>query len=279
MLDSRTQESYRELAVWMVRRKAEQRCPIFGISGAQGSGKSTAAVFLKAELSSEHGLRAIVLSLDDFYLPRTVRQTLAMEVHPLFATRGVPGTHDPNLGIETLQKLRSLQPGEKRALPEFSKADDDRMPAIDWPTVEGPVDLVLFEGWCVGVPPQTQSELDIPANDLEASEDADGRWRHIVNQHLGASYAEWFSLLDASVFLRVPDFECVRRWRWLQEQDTARVAGRSALGLQSRTQLERFIKHYERLTTHALRVMPERADVVLSLREDHGVVETRFRQP
>lgn len=278
MLDPLTRAFYRELAAWMAQRKGGQRCPIFGINGAQGSGKSSAAGFLKTALSSAHGLQAIVLSLDDFYLPRAARLDLAVKVHPLFATRGVPGTHDVDLGVDTLKKLLSLQPGEKLALPRFSKAEDDRMLATNWPTVEGPVDLILFEGWCVGITPQSRSELDVPANDLEASEDADGRWRNIVNEHLGASYAEWFSRLDALVFLRVPDFECVRRWRWQQEQDTARMADRSAVGVQSQTQLDRFIKHYERLTSHALRVMPDQADVLLTLREDHTVGEIRFRQ-
>lgn len=281
MLDPLTQGFYRELAAWMAQRRSAraQRCAIFGINGAQGSGKSTAATFLKDVLCSAHGLNVVALSLDDFYLPRAARRNLALAVHPLFATRGVPGTHDTNLGIDTLKKLRCLQPGETLALPQFSKAEDDRMPAIHWPSVEGPVDLVLFEGWCVGLQPQPRSELDVPANNLEALEDADGHWRRIVNEHLGGAYALWFSLLEALVFLRVPDFGCVRRWRWQQEQDTARRAGLSGTGLQSQAQLERFIQHYERLTAHALRVMPAQADVMLTLREDHRVEEIRFRQP
>lgn len=278
MLDPLTQRFYRELAAWMAQRESGKGCPIIGINGAQGSGKSTAAVFMREALSSAYGLHAAVLSLDDFYLPRAVRRNLAITVHPLFATRGVPGTHDANLGIDTLKKLRGLQRGETLALPQFSKADDDRTPVIHWPIVEGPVDLVLFEGWCVGTPPQPQSELDMAANDLEANEDADGHWRRIVNEHLGTSYAEWFSLLDAVVFLRVPGFQCVRRWRWQQEQDTARMTGFSAVGPQSQTQLDRFIKHYERLTFHALRVMPKRADVLLTLRENHTVGEILFRK-
>ena len=279
MLEPLTQAFYRNLAAWIARRKDGQGCLTVGINGAQGSGKSTAAAFLKNELSSTHSLKAAVLSLDDFYLPRAVRQDLAIKVHPLFATRGVPGTHDTDLGIAMLKKLCALNRGETLALPRFSKAEDDRMAATTWPIVEGPVDVVLFEGWCVGLPPQLLSELDEPANDLEASEDTDGRWRRSVNSQLGAEYAEWFALLDAVMFLRVPDFECVRRWRAQQEQDTARMAGGAAAGLQSPMQLDRFIRHYERLTSHALRVMPERADVLLALRQDHTVGEIRFRKP
>ncbi len=189
MLDQRTLAFYRQLAAWMAGRGRGQGGSIFGINGGQGSGKSTAAAFLKDELLSAHGLRAVVLSLDDFYLPRAHRERLARDVHPLFATRGVPGTHDVQLGIDTLDKLRELRKGDSLALPQFSKADDDRMPANPWSSVTGPVDIVLFEGWCVGTPPQTSAELAEPVNALEASEDADGRWRHIVNEQLRTSYA------------------------------------------------------------------------------------------
>ncbi|THD02686.1 hypothetical protein B1810_13930 [Panacagrimonas perspica] len=262
----------------MAGRKRDTRRPTFGINGAQGSGKSTAAAFLKDELANTHGLRTVVVSLDDFYLPRAARRSLAATLHPLFATRGVPGTHDVELGIGVLEKLAALPPRERLALPCFSKAEDDRMPRVDWPLVEGPVDVILFEGWCVGTPPQTDSEVDVAINDLEAGEDADGRWRRIVNDRLRTSYADWFARLDAQIFIAVPDFACVAGWRWQQEQDTARAAGASAGHLQSRGQLDRFIQHYERLTRHALRTMPKQADVVLTLREDHSVGEIRFRR-
>lgn len=201
---------------------------------------------------------------------------LAARVHPLLATRGVPGTHEVNLGISTLRQLKALQQGQTLAVPRFSKADDDRLPAAEWPRIGGPIDLILFEGWCVGLSPQDDAELADPVNALETEEDPDGRWRRWVNAQLGASYASWFAALEARVFLQVPDFDCVRRWRWQQEQDTARGAAPSAAGLQSFVQLDRFIQHYERLTRHALRVMPARSESVLHLRDDHRVGDCRI---
>lgn len=276
MLDPATEACYRELATWAARRAHGAGCPVIGICGAQGSGKSTAAAFLRDALAAAHGLNAAVLSLDDFYLSRTARRDLAARVHPLLTTRGVPGTHEVNLGVATLRQLRALRPGQTLALPRFSKADDDRLPAAEWPRIDGPIDLILFEGWCVGLSPQDDADLADPVNALESDEDPDGRWRRWVNAQLGASYASWFAELEARVFLQVPDFDCVRLWRWQQEQDTARGAAPSAAGLQSFVQLDRFIQHYERLTRHALRVMPARSEAVLHLRDDHRVGDCRI---
>ncbi|WP_439639097.1 kinase [Nevskia sp.] len=277
MLDADTQAHYRELAARLALHCRTTRCPLIGLNGAQGSGKSTAAAFLAAELASRHGLTAAVLSIDDFYLPRADRQRLATQVHPLFITRGVPGSHDVALGMATLQAVRALGAGHPLALPRYSKADDDRLPETRWPGLEGPVDLILFEGWCVGTPAQDGAALDTPVNALEADEDRDGRWRRRVNAQLAGPYAEWFAGLDALIYLQVPNFDAVHRWRWQQEQDTARSAGKKAAGLQTPEQLARFIQHYQRLSQHALDVLPDRADVVIRLRDDHGVEAVRYR--
>ena len=92
-------------------------------------------------------------TIDDLYLTRAERDELARTVHPLLATRGVPGTHDPELGCAVIRQMKNLGPGETLKLPRFDKLGDDRLPKSAWPVVTGPVDLVLFEGWCVGSQP------------------------------------------------------------------------------------------------------------------------------
>ncbi len=277
MLDAATQARFHELADWIGRRCRPGRCPVVGINGAQGSGKSTAASFIAGSLIDRHGIVAAVLSIDDFYWPRAVRLQQSETVHPLLLTRGVPGTHDVVLGINTIRALQTLGSGDRLALPRYSKADDDRVPVARWPTITGPVDLILFEGWCVGTPPQTDDELSEPINTLEAIEDQDGRWRRHVNEQLQHHYGEWFSLLDALIFLQIPGFDAVHRWRWQQEQDTARTAPAGAAGLQSAAQLARFIQHYQRLTAHALRTLPAQADVTIELHDDHRVGAVHYR--
>jgi D-glycerate 3-kinase len=87
----------------LVTRHRTQREGLFvlGLCGAQGSGKSTLAAAL-ARMLARDGTRTAILSLDDIYLTRAERLQLAREVHPLFATRGAPGTHDVALGLATI---------------------------------------------------------------------------------------------------------------------------------------------------------------------------------
>ncbi len=241
---------------------------LIGINGAQGSGKSTAAAFLAEVLLPELGLRAAILSLDDLYLGRTERAALAREVYPLLATRGVPGTHDVDLGARLLDALLHGS-GEVR-LPRFDKGLDDRLPPSDWHAVALPVDVVLFEGWCVGAEPQAEAELVRPINRLEAEEDADGSWRRHVNESLANSYRRLFDPIDFLVMLRPPGFEAVVANRALQER---KLAGR-ATGDQrpmSAAELERFMLHYERLTRHMFATMPARADILFDIGEDRSV--------
>lgn len=239
-----------------------RQAPIVGVSGCQGSGKTTLASLLVLLVRELAGVRAVSLSIDDFYHTREARQRLAREVHPLFATRGVPGTHDVDLALETLHGLR--REGEV-AIPRFDKAVDDRAPESAWPRLLAPVDLIVLEGWCLAVPPQPETQLPEPINELEAREDPEGAWRRHVNGVLQEQYSDWYGMVDYLVMLKAPGFEKVREWRGRQEQKLAARAGAQGTRLMSEAELARFIQHYERLTRHGLEVLPGRADVVFEL--------------
>lgn len=236
---------------------------VVGISGSQGSGKSTLAALLAVLLREMMGLRAIALSIDDFYLTHAQRQALAHDVHPLLATRGVPGTHDVGLAVNTIEALKG--PGEV-AVPRFDKAMDDRCPREQWPVVPAPVDLIVLEGWCLGVAPQSAAQVRDPINALEREEDTAGQWRGYVNERLAGEYQELFALVDFLVMLRAPGFDKVYEWRQRQEDKLAqRCRGQDSARVMTPAQVRRFISHYERLTRHALRTLPPRADVVFEL--------------
>ncbi|HHX83567.1 MAG TPA: kinase [Pseudomonadaceae bacterium] len=244
------------------------RAPIIGVSGCQGSGKTTLASLLVLLAGELAGLRAVSLSIDDFYHSRETRQQLAQDVHPLFATRGVPGTHDVELALRTLDSLRSE--GEV-AIPRFDKAVDDRLPEADWPRLLAPVDLIVLEGWCLSVPPQAPEQLHAAINELEAQEDPQGSWRSHVNTVLDERYRDWYDMVDYLVMLKAPGFGKVREWRGRQERKLAERAGAQATKLMSEQELDRFIQHYERITRHGLEVLPQLADVVFELTEAQSI--------
>ncbi len=177
------------MAAWIADH-VEDRTLVLGLNGAQGTGKSTLARLLARLLERIHGLRAAVLSLDDLYLTAEERAHRAAAIHPLLATRGVPGTHDVDLGIRTIRAFREAKP---LAIPRFDKARDDRAPVSTWPRWEGACDVVIFEGWCVGARPQRADELQEPVNGLERLEDPTGDWRWYVNRELGGPYQALFS--------------------------------------------------------------------------------------
>jgi D-glycerate 3-kinase len=255
---------------------AASRTLLIGVNGSQGSGKSTLAALLTQLLANNFGLQAIDLSIDDFYLTRKARLALASQIHPLFATRGVPGTHDVSLMCETLQQL--TRENSAVAIPRFDKARDDRYPEREWDRVSSPFDVVILEGWCLGTPAQAAADLRKPVNDLEAHEDPDASWRRYVNQQLGGHYQDIFQLLDLWIMLQAPSFECVYQWRLEQEAKLADKLPESEPENSARnrvmtaTQISRFIQHYQRLTEHSLQQLPGRVHYLFSLDADRRIV-------
>lgn len=260
---------YLPLAAWVHQQKQVGQPFLLGVNGAQGSGKSTLREFLQLVLHKGYGYRVTGFSIDDIYHTHAERERLGREVHPLLVTRGVPGTHDIALGLKTLDALTHPS-GGTIAVPSFDKAHDDRRPESEWPVVEGPMDVVIFEGWCVGARPQPDAELLQPLNELETREDADGAWRRHVNAQLRGPYATLFARLDRLIMLKVPDMKCVYEWRELQEEKlAAKMAHTGYHRIMDSSGLKRFIMHYERLTRHMLEEMPDRADLTLFLDEHH----------
>ncbi len=261
------------------KMSSHQGTYIIGISGCQGSGKSTLASLLVMMLNKMLGLRCINLSIDDFYLTHAERQALGKSIHPLLATRGVPGTHDVDLAISTIS---SLQNSAETAVPRFDKALDDRMPAHEWPNVRGPVDVIVLEGWCVSVAAQPDDLLEEPVNELETLEDPDGIWRGYVNDAMSKKYQELYALQDYLVFLKAPDFAKVFEWRQNQENRLEEKYARENAGnemdsrIMSPNQLRRFIQHYERVTRYALETLADKADAVFQL-TDNQTIDQRLK--
>lgn len=281
---------YLPLAEWVHQRcstgtnkpgtdRATNGCVVLGINGAQGTGKSTLSAVLKIILEENHQWHTAIVSLDDIYLSRAERQNLARLVHPLLQTRGVPGTHDTTLGIDIIEQLKALKPGQSMRLPRFDKALDDRKPEPYLDTFAGPVDLIIFEGWCLGSSAMDAAGLATPINELEAEADKNAVWRNFINQRLKNSYSDLFGLIDVLIMLKAPDFDSIRRWRIEQEAKLAasNTSDSAASQIMGKNALIRFIQHYERLTQHNLSEMPDSADVVLTLDKHHQVTDMRYK--
>lgn len=263
----------------VARHRSISRPLMVGINGAQGTGKSTLALLLKRLLRTQD-LRCAVLSIDDFYLTRQQREALATTEHPLLQTRGVPGTHDLPLMLTIIAELMAAQDGTKVSIPKFDKALDDRCPPEAWTECEGPIDVILIEGWCVGAQPT--SLIGAPINSLEQAHDTDGRWREFIEAQL-VEYQRLYAQLDILVMLKAPSMQCIIEWRTLQEQklqqrlEVLKIESGSKR-IMSASELQWFIMHYERLTRSMLEHMPEYADVVLDLNTEHRIVAAHYRE-
>lgn len=266
----------------------EKQPIVVGIHGAQGTGKSTLTLFLREILNRHRNLSTANFSLDDIYLTRAEREDLAQRVHPLFKTRGVPGTHDVALGQQVLDRLRSAGPGDSTPIPSFDKSRDDRVPREHWPVFGGRAEVILLEGWCLDARPEEDSALVAPMNRLEADEDPDGVWRGYVNDQLKGEYRQLFDEIDLLVMLKAPSMECVLEWRRLQEQKLANKirsapnsgephGGAQDLRIMTDDEVARFVMHYERVTRACLAEMPGRANVLINVAEDHSLGLPLFR--
>jgi D-glycerate 3-kinase len=264
-------DHYLPIAAWIAADSREAGHRVLGINGSQGSGKSTLASFLECTLAAEYELNVVTLSIDDLYFTRSERQYLARDIHPLLLTRGVPGTHDTELGIRLMNELAKLQNGDSLSVPRFDKRADDRMPETHWDRVSGPVDILLFEGWCVGSTAQLAVDLDTPVNELESDQDVDGRWRRYVNRQLNDGYADLFSRIDRLLFLQMPDMHSVRRWKLQQEQKLVSLTQNESRPPMSSEEVKHFVEYFERITLHNLTSLPGTADVIVKLNPDHGV--------
>lgn len=222
----------------MIESGPKDRPPLIGIAGAQGSGKTTLAK------AAAEAFGAVQISLDDVYLTRAEREAMGREVHPLFAVRGPPGTHDLMLLERTIEALTAAGPDDETPIPAFDKRTDDRRPEPEWPRFRGRPSAILIDGWCLGAEPEPLSALEQPRNALERLHDPDGVWRRAVNGFAGARSLELARRLDHRLFLRAPGFEVVMDWRCEQEAD---LLGR-ALTETERARIADFIQSFERLT-------------------------------
>jgi D-glycerate 3-kinase len=246
-----------DLVGGLIARGPTDRPPLIAIVGAQGCGKTT----LARAVAQRFG--AAQISIDDVYLTRADREALAREVHPLFVTRGPPGTHDLALLQRLIDSLSTAGPDDETLIPDFDKRGDDRWPSDRWRRFRGRPSAILIDAWCLGALPEDEAALATPLNALERERDADGRWRRAVDGFVAGPYAGFASRFDAILFLQAPGFEVVHDWRSQQEADLLGLAP-AELPAAERQRLAGFIQYFERVTRRMLSGAV-RADVTVKL--------------
>ena len=194
-----------------------KKTKVIGLSGGQGSGKSTISNILKILLKEGFNLETVIFSIDDFYKTYKERKLMSKKISSLFLTRGVPGTHDTTMLHNCIRNLKKRK-FKKIMIPKFDKSIDDRSSKSKWVKVNKKPNIVIFEGWCVGVEPQKKKDLIVPVNKLEKEKDKKRIWRSRVNKELMVNYRKIFSLVDKLIFLKVPNLKYVFKWRLLQEK-------------------------------------------------------------
>ena len=253
--------------------KINKKTKIVGLTGGQGSGKSTISKILKIILNEGYNLNTITFSIDDFYKKFSEREVMSKKISPLFKTRGVPGTHDTKLLMKCLKNLKSPK-FQRILIPKFDKSIDDRLPKNKWQKVRQRPDIVIFEGWCVGAIPQKNKSLVNPINVLEKKSDKKRIWRNYVNKELKTSYNNIFKLIDKYIFLKVPSFKYVYKWRLLQEKKLISSSKRKKI--MDNKQIKNFIMFYERITKNMIRNFTNKAHITVNIDNKHRLRSIKY---
>ena len=246
---------------------------VVGLSGGQGSGKSTISEILKIILKTKYNLDTVCFSIDDFYKTLKERKKLSNNNHKLFLTRGVPGTHDIKL-LRKIFKLLFRKNFKPFLIPKFDKSIDDRFSKKKWKKIKKKPDIIIFEGWCVGASHHKANSLIKPINYLEKKFDKYSIWRKKVNNELKTNYKKIFKLLNKLIFLEVPSFKHVFKWRLLQESKLKiKSKGKKTM---SKPQIKEFIMFYERITRQMIKTMGKKASVIIKLDKKHRLSSIKF---
>ena len=251
----------------------KKKTKVIGLAGGQGTGKSTISNILKIILKEAYKLETVIFSIDDFYKTLNERKKISKKINKLFITRGVPGTHDTKMLFQCINNLKKNN-FKKMIIPKFDKSIDDRCTKNKWLKVKKKPNIVIFEGWCVGAKAQKNKDLNFPVNKLEKQRDNKRIWRQKVNSELKKDYNKIFNLIDKLIFLKVPSFKYVFRWRLLQEKKL-RITGKGNKTMNDK-QVENFVMYYERITKHMLKTLPKTANTVISIDEKHRLKSIKF---
>ncbi|ETK71558.1 hypothetical protein F442_21692 [Phytophthora nicotianae P10297] len=185
-----------------------KRCVCIGLSCPQGGGKTTASMYMQEALALM-GKKCAVMSLDDVYwkYEQQVALAKANPGNPLLQYRGNPGTMDVPLLMDLVHECKTSM-GEI-ALPRYDKSQHNgrgnRAPVSEWDRKQGPLDVLLIEGWCMGF-----QAIDDDSPELSEH-------MKTVNRELRA-FDKVYEELDGLVVIKINNLDWVYEWREQPEQ-------------------------------------------------------------
>jgi D-glycerate 3-kinase len=251
------------LAINLANLRSQADRPIIqGILGGQGTGKTTLAKALSL-LLKELGSATIALSIDDLYKTHAERQQLKAE-DPRFIRRGPPGTHDIDLGLDLLDRVQVQQ--FPIHVPRFDKSlhagDGDRIEPLE----VNQADIVLFEGWFVGVEPVDAAMFDQAPDPIVT--EADRQFARDCNIKL-RDYLPLWQRCDRLAVLKPVDYRLSQQWRMQAEHD-AIALGKDGM---SDAEIAAFVEYFWKALHPNLFIAPlvERSHLVVCIESDHSV--------
>jgi len=255
------------LAIQLADYRQQLNRPLIqGILGGQGTGKTTLAIVLKVILA-QLGYHTLSLSIDDLYKTYQERQQLR-EQDPRMIWRGPPGTHDVDLGIQVLDQLRSPNSSEPILVPRFDKSAwqgaGDR---TNFESVQK-ADIVLFEGWFVGVRP-VKATVFSGATPAPIETESDRAFARDMNERLKAYLPLW-ERLDRLIVLYPIDYRLSLQWRRQAEAEMI-ATGKSGM---SDSQINEFVKYFWKALHPELFITPlihhpDWVNLVIEIKPDH----------
>ena len=260
-----------------ISKKAKKKNPlIIGLSGGQGSGKTTISSILSLILKKYFKLKVFKISIDDFYKTKKQREILSKNKHSLLLTRGVPGTHDIKIMLDFFRKIKTKN-FKSLKLPKFNKANDDRYKKKHWYKLKSRPDVVIFEGWCVGAKPQSLRLLKKPINAIEKAYDKSLKWRRFVNLQLKTNYNKLYSQLDSLLYLKVKNFNLLKKWRIKQEEKLwLKAKSRKNLKIMNKKEVINFMQTYQRITEQMFKDAPKYSSIIMNLNKNHQIHKIKF---
>ena len=263
---------------WMAKKVKKNNTMIVGLSGGQGTGKTTISSIIKIILEKYFKLNVFKISIDDFYKTRKERIILSKKVHPLLKTRGVPGTHDIDMMLNLFRKVKAKKL-KSLSLPKFDKSIDDRLSKNKWYKVKSKPDIVIFEGWCVGAKSQSTKQLIKPINSLERFNDKSMKWRKYVNLNLKNKYKKFHSMMDCLLYLKAENFALLRKWRLVQEKKLKiKNKNKKNSKVMNKQEVLNFMMTYQRITEHMFKTTTKYSSIVMSLNGHHQITKLKYNK-